>query len=264
MFSDECSVISIGNNAFSFCIRLESIIIPKLVKSLGDYAFHKCEKLKFAKFFDECSVISIGNNAFSFCNNLESITIPKLLKSIENNTFSRCKKLTSIIIPTFIESIKNNAFSYSGLQYIKFLNEFSVKSIGSEAFSYCSFKKISLPPSVEQINQRAFYFCSELKTFIITRISLIKSIGESAFGRCSKLQIFVIMKDIKFIGMHAFDQCDQLRLFHYYGKIEPTFFRNSFSGCKNLDEIIVTKFYLNSSFCGIKTRISNFSFGFHF
>ena len=47
---------------FYCCESLESIIIPKFVESIGDYAFHKCEKLKFAKFLNECSVISIGNN----------------------------------------------------------------------------------------------------------------------------------------------------------------------------------------------------------
>ena len=90
VFSNDSSVINIGNSAFSFCSNLESIIIPKSIKSIGHYAFHGCEKLKSVIFSDDSSIRKIGNNAFSFCRNLESIIIPCLVKLIENYSFYNC------------------------------------------------------------------------------------------------------------------------------------------------------------------------------
>ena len=256
IFSDEYSEAKIGNNAFSFCSNLELIKIPRLVESIGDYAFHKCEKLKSVTFSNESTIKNIGFHAFSFCSNLESIKIPKLLKSIENSTFLKCKKLSLIIIPNFVKSIKDNAFFDSGLHFINFSNESSVKSIGIKVFSYCSsLESFSFPSSVEYIKQKTFYLCSELKSFIIPKNSSLSSIGECAFELCRKLQSFTLPKDINYIGDFAFNQCIELQKFYYFGIREPINFGNPFSECKKLERIYVTNLYLNYSFCGIKVKV---------
>ena len=172
--------------------------------------------------------------------------------------FEKCKKLSSILIPIHVKSIKNYAFFDSGLHFINFSNESSVKSIGIKAFSQCSsLESFSLPSSVEYIEQNTFYFCSELKSFIIPKNSSLNSISSNAFGFCSKLQSFAIPNDISFIGILAFDQCIKLQKFFYFGKREPEIILNPFSGCKNLKEICVTNLYPNDSFCGIKVKLIN-------
>ena len=189
---------------------------------------------------------------------LQIFTIPKLIKTIENFTFTRCKKLSSIIIPIFVESIKNGAFYDSGLHFINFSNESSIKSIGTKAFSHCSsLKSFSLPSSIKFIKQNTFYLCSELKSFIIPKNSSIKSIGIYSFTLCSKLQSFTLPKDVNYIGAYAFDQCLELQKFYYFGIREPSIIGNPFSGCKNLNEIYVTNKYPNDSFCGIKVKLIN-------
>ena len=83
--------MNIGNNAFSFCINLESFIIPCLVKLIENYSFYNCEKLKSVIFSNEYHVESIGNNAFSFCYSLEFIEIPKTVYLIGDYAFHTCK-----------------------------------------------------------------------------------------------------------------------------------------------------------------------------
>ena len=174
--------------------------------------------------------------------------------------FEKFKKLSSIIIPIHFKSIKNYAFFFSGLHFINFSNESSVKAIGFRAFSYCLFlESFSLPSSIEYIKHKTFYYCSELKSFIIPKNSSINSIGINAYGFCSKLQSLTFPKDINYIENFAFKQCIKLQRFYYFGIREPKIIGNPFSGCKNLNEIYVTNLYLNNSFCGIKVNVINLS-----
>ena len=61
--------LSINNNSFYGFNKLETIVIPKLVKSIEEYGFFNCKQLKSVVFSNESSVINIENNSFLFCNN---------------------------------------------------------------------------------------------------------------------------------------------------------------------------------------------------
>ena len=163
-----------------------------------------------------------------------------------------------MIIPGYVKLIQDFAFFGSGLHFINFENESSVKTIGIKAFSFClSLESFSLPSSIEHIRQYTFYFCLELKSFIIPNTSSINSIGTNAFELCHKLQSLTFPKDINYIEDFAFKQCIKLQNIYYFGTREPKIIGNPFSGCENLNEIYVTKLYLNDSFCGIKVKIIN-------
>ena len=102
------SVISIGDDAFSFCTSLTSVVIPNSVTSIGNYAFAWCESL--TSIVIPNSVISIGDSAFRDCYSLTSIIIPNSVTSISEYAFYNCDSLTSIVIPNSVTSIGEYAF----------------------------------------------------------------------------------------------------------------------------------------------------------
>ena len=84
----DCSVTSIGEEAFCDCTSLTSITIPNSVTSIGERAFLNCTSLTSITIPN--SVTSIGERAFRGCKSLTSITIPNSVTSISDSAFAGC------------------------------------------------------------------------------------------------------------------------------------------------------------------------------
>ena len=157
---------SIGDDAFSDCSKLTSIIIPNSVTSIGRWAFNNCYSLTSVTFGN--SVTSIGNMAFNYCYSLTSITIPNSVKSIGEEAFDDCSALTSVTIGD------------------------SVTTIGYRAFNYCeSLTSITIPNSVKSIGEEAFRCCYRLTS--VTLGKNLKSIGNDAFRYCAPIRVTAYM-----------------------------------------------------------------------
>ena len=78
-------VTSIGEEAFSWCDSLTSVVIPESVTWIGDWAF-------------------------SGCSSLTSVDIPEGVTWIRRWTFSDCSSLTSVVIPEGVTSIGGGRF----------------------------------------------------------------------------------------------------------------------------------------------------------
>ena len=100
-----------------------------------------------------------------------------------------------------VTSIGSSAFSYcSGLTSVTIPS--SVTSIGSSAFSYCSgLTSVTIPESVTDIGSAAFYYCSRLTSISIP--NSVTSIGSKAFYN-TKLQSLTIGTRVQSIGSDAF------------------------------------------------------------
>ncbi|MDH8701675.1 hypothetical protein M2138_001024 [Dysgonomonadaceae bacterium PH5-43] len=86
-----------------------SYAIPSTVISIADDAFGNCEKLNSIQVSD--NVVRIGNNAFSYCDSLTNIILPNSVTTIGVKAFLSCNSLLSITLPANVTSIGDYAFT---------------------------------------------------------------------------------------------------------------------------------------------------------
>ena len=85
----------IGEESFAGIEKLEKIIIPSSVETIGIGAFMNCKSLKNVVFETNSKLLNIKNNAFSGCHSLSKITIPASVKSILDS-FTYCQSLKTL------------------------------------------------------------------------------------------------------------------------------------------------------------------------
>lgn len=130
-------VTEIGDEAFSVCTSMTSLVIPNGVTKIGSKAFWCCTSLTTVEI--PGSVTKIGDSAFRDCNALTSVVIPEGVKKIGDRAFENCTALTSVKISK------------------------SVKEIGSGAFADCSaLTSVEIPKSVTEIEKNVFQGCPYL------------------------------------------------------------------------------------------------------
>ena len=119
--------------------------------------------------------------------------------------------------------------------------DYTVKAVAKHGFRYCDFETITLPNTIEQIEEEAFAYCTKLTTIGIPH--LVDKIAPSTFLDCRALTSVKYLKgngDIAFgndtiteIGDHAFDSCVSLK--DFYAPKNCTYFGEScFKNCRSL------------------------------
>ena len=107
-----------------------SVTLPSNLKSIPSYAFQDCDLLSAIELPD--SVTEIGSGAFLGCTSLTNVTLPSNLKSIPSYAFENCYSLSTIDIPN------------------------TVTKIGTRAFAETKIRVMTIPESVDIINDGAF------------------------------------------------------------------------------------------------------------
>lgn len=87
--------------------KLEEIVLPSTVTSIGNYAFNYCTSLKRIELSE--GLESIGDYAFMGCTSLEEADLPSTLKTIGQYAFSMTK-LKQLTLPESLESVGWYAF----------------------------------------------------------------------------------------------------------------------------------------------------------
>ena len=193
-------VKSIDNYAFSNCKELSSLELGNAVSAIGSYAFKDCTSLKTLTVPD--SVNGIYQRAFEGCSALTTVVIGNSVKSIGNGAFIKCGKLKNITFGVSLEKIGEYAFdSCSSLTKVELMP--STKEIGEGAFGGCSSVKYAFLPGVENINPKAFMYCTKLSEVYFSD-DKIRSIGEEAFVNCPELKKIGIPNSVTTLRAHSF------------------------------------------------------------
>lgn len=184
--------------------------------------------------------------------NASSVTIPatlkgkpvtKIAKDAFNNGLGAYPKLVSLTFAegSNVETIENGAFYYSNIEEITIPK--SVKNIDNAAFFVArGLKMVTFEEGIEleTINKQAFYGCSNLES--ITLPASVTIIDKEAFAWCTKLKTFVLDENIISLGEWAFNGCSSLEtiiLSNNLARIEYA----TFHLCEKLEAV----YYLGSS-----------------
>jgi len=169
---DGFPVRTIGSNAFRYCDKLESVVLPDSVTSIASYAFIFCEGLTSVTLGS--GVESIGFRAFYACTALPGITIPASVSSIQTDAFTRCEQLLDIVVdaanPDY-ESVGGVLFTAGPTALVAYPN--------ARAGSY------SVPAGVTGILKNAFTGSDGLTAVELP--ASLSGIEPEAFGGCPGL-----------------------------------------------------------------------------
>lgn len=241
------NITTIENNAFGHCFSLCEINIPSSLQTISSSAFCRTP-IETITISNEHSRYKIDNdvlvdktsNTIVKCLKGKKGTyiVPDNIKIIGNSAFYGCKDLTNLIMPDSIVKIQSSAFEDSGLKFIHWSQ--NLTTIGDYAFSYADLEDISIPNSVTEVGESAFYECKSLKNVHIpqnvTNIGVyafrnsgvenvyisegIKTLSSKMFAYCDNLTNISIPYSVVNISSSAFVECENLKNIYYAGSAD--------------------------------------------
>ena len=260
------NTVRIGTGAFSGCIALESIGIPKIVTYVGKGAFENCTALSiYYESLDKPSGWDLNWNIsncpvyygcldnkteyYEFSNgqitkyvgSSSSIVIPSEIDGnkvtcIVEGAFTNNKNIVSVVLPSSIVSIDERAFSGCDKLETVIIPE-GVKIIGNYAFEDCkSLKSVVVPSTAVMIYGYTFRGCTSLKEATISE-GLI-SVCSNMFEGCTQLETVNLPTTMQTLGQYAFADCSSLKNITLPDGL-TTINRSVFLRCTSLTEIFI-------------------------
>lgn len=215
-------VNSIGEYAFANT-AITRIVIPEGVKELKPYTFLGVSNYgdpdsKLESVILPQSLETIGERAFYMCNRLKTIELPDGLKVIGSEAF-RQSGLTEIIIPNSVTSIGSGAFMRCA-SLVKAVLSNSIDEITSSLFRDCSsLSDITIHDGVKKIDNIAFSGCTSLVSVVLP--NSIKTFGTvdldrgyyggGIFAGCTKLETVNLPTSLTELGFDNFENCKKLK-----------------------------------------------------
>lgn len=147
-FNENSQLTSISSYAF-YSSSLKSIVIPKSVSYIGNYAFSYCSYLENIKFEQGCQITSISSDTFYYSGTSSAKIIEEIdltpcinLHTLSSNSFYSAR-FKNLKLPATITNISSNVVSSS------YLNELTILATTPPTLhsisGFSSFKTIYIP-----------------------------------------------------------------------------------------------------------------------
>lgn len=262
------TITAIEEQAFAYK-AITSVTLPRNLKTIARRAFFNCNNLEYIEI--PAQVISIGEEAFAENINLKYVTfMGNNLKEIGQRAFYGCTSLGAdddLILPSSLNMLDKNAFEgCSALRGVNLQNTILTQISNSLFRGANNLSTISLPRTIINIGDNAFYGCTVLENVTIAANSQLKQISESAFsdtawflrrdeqedsliylggiflkfrariGGIKNINV-VIPSDIKYIASRAFEDANLVTVQLPEGLLEIGEY--AFYSCSQLQEVTI-------------------------
>lgn len=228
---------------FQNATELVTAIMSISVKEIGAYAFDGCTGMTQLTIIRGSGLEKIGDAAFRNCSELTTLYLSASATEIGTDILNGASALAELTVGGHALARLFGTADYSDSYQIEYQATdyylpLSLKSViiadGSAtiapyAYAATRIESVSLPSSLEEIGEYAFYG-SRLSNIIQPAQSMMKVIKEYAFAECVALTSAVISAAMEEIGARAFYNCFALETVDFlsdYCQIGYQAFQNS-------------------------------------
>ena len=149
--------------------------------AINDLAFYDCYKLE--NLMLPGNLETIGFKAVAECYQLKEINIPASVVEINDAAFENCRSIKSI---TFGGQAEAKSFA-SRMNCAAASGDVALQRIGNWAFYNChALENLVIPEGVTEVGDAAFYGCTYLDSLALP--STTQRIGDNCFALCSRMK----------------------------------------------------------------------------
>ncbi|MBQ8722338.1 MAG: leucine-rich repeat domain-containing protein [Paludibacteraceae bacterium] len=149
--------------------------------AINDLAFYDCYKLE--NLMLPGNLETIGFKAMAECYQLKEINIPASVVEINDAAFENCRSIKSI---TFGGQAEAKSFA-SRMKRAAADGDVALQRIGNWAFYNChALENLVIPEGVTEVGDAAFYGCTYLDSLALP--STTQRIGDNCFALCSRMK----------------------------------------------------------------------------